>query len=170
MRFIHLLITFSALIFFSNCSGQSNKAVEDQKKAYEALAKTAPRGEAPSAAIFLKATVNGKPWTATRVFREPDARSSYYLVSGESNGMTIGFNVYHAHMKEGDVKDFGANLAYLKDGESGFDGGKTGKVTITKVDDNGFEGTFYFTATSDYHPEIYKVTSGSFRSPWPGKK
>jgi Family of unknown function (DUF6252) len=170
MRFLNLLLPFSALVFFNCCSGQSNSAVEDQKKAYDALAKAAPRGEAPSAAIFLEATVNGKPWTATRVFREPDARSSYCLVSGENNGITIGFNVYHAHMKEGDIKDFGANLCYLLDAEKSYDGGRAGKVTITKVDDNGFEGSFYFTASSTDQPEVYKVTSGSFRSPWPGKK
>ena len=170
MRSLNLLLLFSALVFFTRCSGQANSAVKDQKKAYDALAKTAPRGETPSTSIFLKATINEKPWTATRVFRDPSAGSSYYRISGESNGITIGFDVYHAHMKEGDVKDFGPNLAYLLDGENSFDSGKTGKVTITKVDNDGFEGNFYFTANSTYHPKTYTVTSGSFRCPWARKK
>jgi hypothetical protein len=174
MRILNLLVLFSVLVLFIRCSGQANSAVEDQKKAYEALAGTASRGEAPSSSIFLKCTINGKPWTATSVFRDPSAGSSYYLISGESSGITIGFNVYHAHMKEGDVKDFGSNLAYLMEGEKGFDGGKAGKVTITKVDDNGFEGTFYFTAKEITYEtpstKKYEVTNGAFRCPWARKK
>jgi hypothetical protein len=86
MRLLNLFLLFSVLVSFARCSGQTKSAVEDQKKAYKALAKAAPRGETPGAFIFLKATINGKPWTATSVFRDPDAGSSYYLISGESNG------------------------------------------------------------------------------------
>ncbi len=52
-----------ALVFFifASCSGQSNKVVEDQKKAYQALDKYTPKGEAPGANLFIKATIDGKP-------------------------------------------------------------------------------------------------------------
>src|SRR5258706_15411640 len=98
MRNINLFLFIVILGFFIQCSGQTNSAVEDQKKAYEVLRAFEPPGESPNADIYMKAVVNGKPWTASKVIRDPSIGSSYYRVTGKSNGITIGFEVYYRRL------------------------------------------------------------------------
>jgi hypothetical protein len=174
MRFLNSLLLFCLLTFLTRCSGQANTAVDDQKKAYEALKALEPAGESPSAAIYLRAVVNGKPWTASKVVRDPTIGSSYYRVTGKSNGMTIGFDVYYRRLKEGDVVGYGSNTAFVIEAEQTYDGGNAGKITITKLDDDGFEGKFYFTATKTADEKgpskTYVVTDGIFRFPYAKRK
>jgi hypothetical protein len=172
MRYLTSLLFFGVLIFFTQCSGQTGSAAEAKKLANAISEKTAIPGESPSESIYMKATIDGKQWTADKLIRDESVGSNNYRVTGVGNGSTIGFYVYVPHLKVGDVTNFGESNAadFITDDENSFYGARTGKFVITKLDDQGFEGTFYFTATTTSATKKYEVTSGSFRFPWAKKK
>jgi hypothetical protein len=169
MHNVQMITLGIAFVFFASCSGQSNKAVEDQKKAYQALQQYTPTGEAPRSDLHMKATIDGKPWVADKLIPDPDTRSNSYHVSGSANDIRIGFDVWVPRLKAGDVIEFkeghAADLTLSDD--VGFYAGRTGKFTVTKVDGDGFEGTFYFTANTVRGPQKHEITNGELRFPWP---
>ena len=171
-RTIKLVCFYSCCLFFVQCSGQAKTAVEAQKLANEISSKSATPGESPNANIYMKAIIDGKPWTATKLIRDNSIGSNDYRVTGSGNGTTIGFNVYLPHMKVGDVARFYENNVadFITDDEHAFYGGSTGKFVVTKLDDQGFEGTFYFTASSQAVAKKFEVTGGSLRFPWAKRK
>jgi len=172
MRHFNALLLFSVLVLFANCSGQTNSAVEAQKLANEISEKTAVPGESPNSNLYMKAVINGKQWAADRLIPDEDARSSNYHVNGSANGTTIAFYVSTSHIKMGDVHKFGESNAadFMTDDENVFYGGRTGNFEVTKVDDAGFEGKFYFDATSARAPAKFAVTEGVLRFPWAKRK
>jgi hypothetical protein len=169
MRYVQMITTSLVFMFFARCSGQSNKAVEDQKKAYQALAQYTPQGEAPRANLYMKASIDGKPWVADKLIPDPDTRSNSYRVSGSANDITIGFYVWVPRLKAGDIIEFkeghAADLTTTDD--IGFYAGRKGKFIVTKVDADGFEGTFYFTANTVRGSQTHEITNGELRFPWP---
>ena len=170
MRFFSPLSLFCILVLFAKCSGQSS-AVQAQKLANEISEKTAVPGEAPGANLYMKAVINGKKWEADKLI--PDqSRSSEYRVTGAAKGTTIGFYVYIPHITVGSETKFGESHAadFITDDENSFYGGRTGKFIITKVDEDGFEGTFYFTASTSSATKKYDITEGVLRFPWAKRK
>ena len=161
MRHFHFLFIFSILVLFTNCSGQTNNAVEAQKLANEIREKTAVPGESPNANLYMKAVINGKSWTADKLIPDEDKGSSNYHVNGSADGTTIAFYVYTTHIKAGDVYKFGeSNTAdFITNDEVVFYGGRKGNFEVTKVDNEGFEGKFYFDATSSGAPGKFVVTA-----------
>jgi hypothetical protein len=172
MRYFNIVLLFCVLILFTKCSGQTNNAVEAQKLANEIREKTAIPGESPSANLYMKAVIDGKQWTADKLIQDEDARSSNYHVNGSANGTSIAFYVSTSHIKAGDVCNFGENNAadFMTDDDNVFYGGRTGKFEVTRVDDAGFEGKFYFTASSVRAPKKFEVTEGVLRFPWAKRK
>lgn len=163
---------YSFCLFFVQCSGQTKTAMEAQKLANEIREKSAIPGESPGENIYMKAIIDGKPWTATKLIRDNSVGSNDYRVTGTGNGTTIGFYIYLPHIKTGDVSKFyEGNVAdFITNDEHAFYGGRTGKFVVTKLDDQGFEGTFYFTASSNDVAKKFEVTGGSLRFPWAKRK
>jgi hypothetical protein len=169
---ISLFLFCGICLFFVQCSGQAKTAIEAQKLANEISDKTAIPGESPTGNIYMKAIINGKPWTASKLIRDNSIGSNNYRVTGTGNGTTIGFYVYLPHLKAGDdARFYEGNVAdFITDDENVFYGGSTGKFVVTKVDNQGFEGIFYFTASSKDVSKKFEVTGGSLRFPWPKKQ
>ena len=171
MRFLNPILLFSVLILFTKCTGQTGNAVEAQKLANEIKEKTAVPGEAPNTNLYMNALIDGKKWTADKLI--PDqSRSSEYRVTGSANGTTIGFYVYIPHITVGQESKFGENNGadFITDDANTFYGGRTGKFIVTKLDDQGFEGKFYFTASTSSASKKYDVTEGVLRFPWGKRK
>ena len=172
MRHLISLLFFGILIIFSKSSCQTKQAADAKKLASEITEKTTTPGESPSESIYMKATIDGKPWKATKLIRDESIGSNNYRVTGVGNETTIGFYVYLPHLKVNDVTEFREdNVAdFITNDEHSFYGARTGKFVITKMDDQGFEGTFYFTATTSSVSKKFEVTSGSLRFPWAKRK
>ena len=166
------LVFCGICLFFIQCTGQTNTAKEAQQLANKIKEKTDVPGEAPSANLFMKAVIDGTPWTATKLIRDNSIGSNNYRVTGTGNETTIGFYVYIPHLKVGDVSKFyEANVAdFITNDEHVFYGGRTGKFVVTKIDEEGFEGNFSFTASSEGQAKKFEVTNGSLRFPWAKRK
>ncbi|HEY2648963.1 MAG TPA: hypothetical protein VGI38_07200 [Puia sp.] len=172
MRYLCPTLLFSILTLFTNCSGQSGSAVDAQKLANQIRDKTAVPGESPGTNLYMKAVIDGKQWTADKLIPDESRASNNYRVTGSANGTTIGFYVYIPHIHVGDVIKFSENFAadFITDDENSFYGGRTGKFVVTKLDDQGFEGTFNFTAATASAAKKYEVTQGVLRFPWVKRK
>jgi hypothetical protein len=172
MRCLGPLLLFGVLVLFNNCTGRTGSAVEAQKLANQILVKNAVPGESPNANLFMKAVIDDKEWTADKLIPDEDARSNSYRVTGSANGTTIGFYVYVPHIKVGDTHNFGEGNAadFITDDENSFYGGRSGKFEVTKLDDDGFEGRFYFTASTVSAAKKHEVTEGVLRFPWAKRK
>ena len=173
MRQISGGIFVSVLLFLSSCHGQSTKAGEDAiKLADQIKEKTNIPGVPPDEHIHMTATVDGKSWTADHLMPDRSTGSNEYRVQAAGNGISIGFYVYTPHLKIGSEERFGESNAVdlIFDDRSGFYGGRKGRFVVTKVDDDGFEGNFYFTATTSGGPGTVEVKDGTLRFPWPKRK
>jgi hypothetical protein len=174
MRKLSGLLFIAISFILSGSYGQSSKtqkAIDDQKKAYEVLAQNAPPSMPPSDRIFMKATIGGRSWSAGHLIPETDTRTTSYRVYGEEGGVSISFYVYidRRYLKPGLTHDFseGSAVDFETNDEVVFYGGRKGKYVITKVDDAGFEGTFFFTANSVRSKNVIEVENGVFRFPFP---
>lgn len=155
------------IVFFCQCSGQSTQ--QDAKKlATDIKEKMKPGEVPPGAGIYMKATIDGKPWTASNLIPDRSTGSNDYRVTGTADETTIGFYIYMPHIKVGSVEKFSENHAadFITHDEHAFYGARTGKFVITKLDEEGFEGTFFFTATSSSSTKKFEVTNGVLRFPW----
>ena len=172
MRYLSQVLLFSILVLFTKCNGQAGSAVEAQKLANEIREKTAVPGETPNANLYMKAVIDGKQWTADKLIPDDSRGSNNYRVTGSANGTTIGFYVYTPRLQAGDISNFkeGNAADFITDDENTFYGGRTGKFVVTKVDDEGFEGTFHFTAATSSATKKYEVTEGVLRFPWVKKQ
>lgn len=168
MRYVQTITSIIVFVCFASCSGQSNKAVEDPKKVYQAIVANTPQGVPPRGDLYMKATIDGKPWVASRLIPDPDKRNDDYRVTGSTDDITIGFYVWVPHLKAGDVTKFNENHAadFITNDDIAFYGGRTGKFTVTKVDADGFEGTFFFTANTVRGSGQHEITNGVLRFPW----
>ena len=171
MRQINGLLFLCTLFLFTSCHGQNTKAYNDAKKlAGQISEKTNIPGVAPDEHIYMKATVDGKSWTADHLLPDRDAGSNEYRVQGAGNGVTIGFYVYTPHLHIGSEEKFkdGNAVDLILDNATVFYGGRKGRFVVTKVDNDGFEGNFLFTATSASSGGAtpVEVTEGTLRFPW----
>lgn len=141
----NILACCAILVFFACAQKESKQQEEDTNGA------------------FMKATINGKAWTAARMtvdYSYPD-RSSDNLVHGETDDFSISFYLYKP--KAGNKRSFSENYAVEFSTDADYYGGRKGEVTVTKADDKWIEGTFYFTATSSRSDKTFEVTNGTFR-------
>lgn len=162
------LMLLGVFLFMESCSGQSQHSTDARTLANRIQEKTNAPGISPGADIFMKATIDGEPWTASKLIPDKEPGNSEYRVTGTGNNTTIGFYVYIPHIKVGDVFKFNANHAadFITKDVNTFYGGSQGTFVVTALDDRGFEGTFNFTATTTGDSKTYKVTAGSLRFPW----
>ena len=170
MKQISSIFLFTLLVFISSCNGQS-KAMEDQKKAYQILAKNSPKDHAPSDKLYMRCMIDGKPWAATELIPDPETGSSLYHLVGKTDNITIAFYVpgNRRYLLPGYTRKFGDghNADFEKTPDDVvFYGGDKGTYAITKVDDDGFEGTFNFVASPLTGSKTFQVTDGVFRFPF----
>ena len=173
MKQIIATTLLSLLILISSCNGQS-KAMEDQKKAYEIMAKNKPKNSAPSDKIYMRCSIDGKSWSATELIPDPETGSSLYHLVGKTDDITIAFYVpgNRRYLLPGYTRKFGDghNADFEKSNDDQvFYGGDKGTYAITKVDDDGFEGTFNFVASPLTGSKTFQVTNGVFRFPFAKK-
>jgi hypothetical protein len=150
------------LLAFLSCNNQSDA----QKKVKEVSAVTrevAGEEKTDLNGAYLKATIDGKKWEATKMGPFYGPESSYKLVSGETKDITINFQLHKptTGMKREFRDDNVANFIT----DEGFFSGNKGEVIVTKVDGQWIEGTFHFTASSTSSGKTYEVTNGTFRVP-----
>ena len=110
----------------------------------------------------MKATINGKQWTATSMI-SPDVAGR---ISGDANEIGIGLPYNRSNMVAGSKTTFSHDDAtdiFLPASDGGILGGYKGEMIITKVNDQWAEGTFYFSASSDRSDKTAEVTDGFFR-------
>jgi hypothetical protein len=150
------------LLLFFSCNNQSDA----QNKANEIAAATQQAAGAEkndTKGAYLKATIDGKKWEATRIGPFYGPESSYKLVSGETDDIKINFQLHKpaTGMKREFTSDNVANFIT----DEGFFSGNKGQVNVTKVDGQWIEGTFYFTASGSSSGKTYELTNGMFRIP-----
>ena len=151
------------LLFIYSCNGSSDA----QKKANEisnTLSQQSSDEEKPVAdGAYMKATIDGKQWRASKTMTDNEPSSSYKFVYGDSDDFTISFYIYKP--ETGNKRPFTENYAADFSTSDAFFGGRKGELIITKADDEWVEGTFNFTAnsTSSGSSKVYEITNGSFR-------
>ena len=152
------ILVVVAAIILSACGGNS-AAVEQAKRTQEMIKENTP-GTVPTSAtgFSMKAKVNGKEWVASTMMPpEAPARIIGYL-----NGESISLPYDRRDMVVGSKTNFETSAVdlFLND-DVGMWGGHKGEMEVTKVDENGAEGKFYFTATDNN--KTVEVTEGFFR-------
>lgn len=154
--------SLALLLIIAGCSSTQSEAEKIAQQIKETREASTPAAATPSEnGIYLKATIDGKPWQAEKMIPDMDPNSSYKRIHGEKGEIMISFQLWKPQtgmkrkFKEDDVADFFA--------EDGIFGGRTGEVIVTKADDQFIEGTFYFTASSTANNIKHEITNGSFR-------
>ena len=114
---------------------------------------------------YLRATIKGKRWEATGM--TPDfTRSSLSVVNGRNKNGFLNFNINNRLAKVGKPREFrdtNAAMYWDENDEDWF--GKSGSVTVNKIDERFIEGTFNFTAEENGKTVV--CTNGEFRVPSP---
>lgn len=114
---------------------------------------------------MMKAKIDGRDWSASHMMPDDDVNSSYKMIHGENGGDYINFQLWKRGIEVGKKITFSddhvANLSL--ENVSGFFGGKSGEVEITKMDEQWLEGNFHFTATTSSSDKKVEVTEGQFR-------
>lgn len=155
-------------MFISSCGNTaatdaSAKADEIRKQVKESTPGSIP---ASGAGYMMTAKLDGKDWTATSLIPDEDQRSSYIRIAGEDGeGNSISFQLWKRGLSPGAKTAFSEDHAAdvnIKD-FSGFLGGRSGEVEITKMDDKWMEGKFQMTATSLQSDKKVEITEGKFR-------
>jgi hypothetical protein len=140
----------------------SSEAEQTAQKIKETREANTPAAETPSEnGIYLKATIDGKPWQAEKMIPDMDPNSSYKRIHGEKGEIMISFQLWKPQtgMKREFKEDYAADFF----SEDGIFGGRKGEVIVTKADGQFIEGTFYFTATTMANNTKHEITNGSFR-------
>jgi hypothetical protein len=124
-----------------------------------AATKSMPEG------CYLRAVIDGQKWEATAM--TPDrTHASIIPVNGKKGDSFITFTIGGMRENIGKPRDLSdANTITYFDGNEKFWGGKSGQVTVQKMDDQFIEGTFNFTAEKD--GANVTCTNGEFRIPSP---
>lgn len=145
-----LLIAGAAIIImvsFTNCNSSKSEAEKAAETIKDMSANKGTPGSKPVAetGTFVKATIDGKEWEAMRMVQDASPGSSYKLVHGEDDDITIHFSIWQPEV--GRTRKLGEDMAI--DFWKGDDilGGRSGEITVTRVDEQWVEGTFHFTAT-----------------------
>jgi hypothetical protein len=136
--------------------------MKDQQQAVETMKSTTP-GTVPTTSdgYTMTAKLDGKEWKAGSMM-PPEAPSR---IIGYNNGEFISFPYDRRKMVAGNkitfTQDYSVDLT--TDDDVKFWAGRKGEMTITKVDDNMAEGTFFFTASANGSTKTIEVTDGFFR-------
>lgn len=164
------IVTLLSFIFFS-CGGSAQDEAKDlAEQIKETTKKNSPGTVATSESkYYMKAKINGKQWVASHMMPDEDANSSYIRIHGENGGDYMNFQLWKRGVELGKKfpfdDDHAANLSLEED--SGFWGGTSGELEITKLDGKWMEGKFSFKATSSGSTKTIDVTEGFFRVPFP---
>jgi hypothetical protein len=163
-----LFVTLYALT--TGCKSKSSSDAEKLAKDIQSTVKKNSPGTVATSAegYFMKAKIDGKEWNAAYMMPDESASSSYKTIHGETGETYINFMIWRNGIKLGMTDAFGeGNAPNLSvEGVSGFWGGKSGELKITRVDEKWLEGNFQFDATSSSEPgKTIRVTDGSFRVP-----
>jgi hypothetical protein len=143
-------------------ASDKGKAMSDAKQAQAALQAITPGGIATSATGYaMKAKLNGKEWIATSMMPQ-DVTDR---IIGNKDGESISLPYDRRNLVAGKTIKFGENRAVdlFTNDDVAIWGGRSGEMTITKVDKTSAEGTFFFTATARDTKKKIEVTEGSFR-------
>jgi hypothetical protein len=157
MKTFHFLYAALFCLLIFSC-GQSDA----QKKASEISGVVDQSSATETNGSWLKATIDGKKWQASKM-TDYRAGSDYKLVSGQGDDFTISFQIHKP--TEGMTREFRDDNVADFWSDDGVFGGRKGKVTITKIDAQWIEGSFYFTANSTSSNKTYEVKDGLFRIP-----
>jgi hypothetical protein len=112
---------------------------------------------------YLRATINGKRWEATAMTPDLDG-TSLLLVNGRNEDGFINFNISGRQIKVEKPRIFNEVKAVMYWDENNDSwSGKSGSVTVHKVDEHFIEGTFNFTA--EQNGKTVVCTDGEFRVP-----
>jgi hypothetical protein len=167
MKTIQILCVSIYICLLSACNNGKNEAHNKTAVIGELAEQT--KSESPEASgSYMKATIEGKQWSASTVKTDDNASSNYKLVYGETAEFSISFYLHSPGT--GDKRPFSEEFAAEFSTADNFFGGKKGELTITSSDDRWIEGKFYFTATSQRSAKVYEITDGVFRVPATQKK
>lgn len=154
--------SLALLLIIACCNSAQSEAEKTAQQIKEARAANTPAAETPSDnGVYIKATIDGKPWQAEKMIPDMDPNSSYKRIHGEKGETMISFQLWKP--QTGMKRDFREDYVADFFAEDGIFGGRTGEVTVTKADDQFIEGTFYFTATSTADHTKHEISNGSFR-------
>lgn len=161
-----LLIAGVVVILMTSLSSCNSSKSEAEKTAENIKDMSTNKGTLGSKPVsetgtFVKATIDGKEWKATRMVQDASPNSSYKLVHGEDDDIIINFNIWQPEV--GRIRKLGEDMSI--DFWKGDDimGGRSGEIVITRADEQWVEGTFHFTATQMNSSKKVEVTNGSFR-------
>lgn len=160
------LLTVSIAVILMASFTSCNSSKSDAEKAADTIKEAAAQGSPGTKPVsetntFVKATIDGKEWEAKRMMQDASVNSSYKLVCGEDDDITIRFSIWQP--EAGRTRKLGEDMVidFWNGGE--ILGGRSGEITITRVDEKWVEGTFHFTATQMNSDKKYEITNGSFR-------
>jgi hypothetical protein len=160
---VNAVISIIIMATFANCNSSKPEAEKTADSIKDVTGNKGTTGAVPvsKTGTFVKATIDGKEWEATRMLQDAPASSSYKLVHGEDNDISINFNIWKPEV--GRTRKLGEDMVidFWKGDE--ILGGRSGEITITRADEQWVEGTFHFTATQIEGSKIYEITNGSFR-------
>ena len=164
------IVTLLSFVLFACGSSAQDEAEDLASRIEETTKKNSPGTVATSESnYYMKAKIDGKKWVATHMMPDEDASSSYIRIHGENGGDYMNFQLWKQGAEPGKSfpfdEDHAANLSLEED--SGFWGGTSGQLEITKLDGKWMEGKFSFKATSSSSPKTIDVTEGFFRVPFP---
>ncbi len=151
------------LVFFLiSCKGKSQSDAQKTVGNIQSMVKQHTPGSVPTSetGYYMKATINGKEWTANEMLPpEQPAR-----IIGYNGKESISLPYDRRDMVVGDKTNFkNSAVDLMLNDDVGIWGGHSGEMEITKVDDKSAEGKFYFTADGLQTDKKIQVTNGFFR-------
>jgi len=155
-----------ATFVLTSCNGQSG-AVKDQQSAYKKLDEMKKKGTFPTTSDGWTMTclVDGQPWKATEIVDPP----GYGRIVGNYKESKISLPDPERY-EVGDKTDFSRSAVDFDPlGSTGFWGGHSGEMEITKVGSEWVEGKFHFTAKLMNSSKTMEITNGFFRIPLKNK-
>jgi len=159
-------LTAAIAVVFVTSFNSCNSSKSEAEKVAETIKDAASQGTPGSKPVsetgtFVKATIDGKEWEAKRMVQDASVNSSYKLVCGEDDDITIRFSIWQP--EAGRTRKLGSDMVIDFWNGDEILGGRSGEITITRADEKWVEGTFHFTATQMDSDKKYEITNGSFR-------
>jgi hypothetical protein len=153
---------FILMFLLISCKGNSQKDAEKTAGDIQSMVKEHTPGTVATSesGYYMKATINGKEWTASEMM--PPERPSRII--GYNNKESISLPYDRRDMVVGNKTNFkNSAVDLMLNDDVGIWGGHSGEMEITKVDDKSAEGKFYFTADGLQSDKKMEVTNGVFR-------
>jgi hypothetical protein len=160
-----LLAAFS-IVCLAHCKSKAqNEAEQAAMNIVKTMDETSPESKANTSGFYMKATIDGKKWEATKMTPDYSADASYKLIHGETPEITLTYNLYMP--ETGKKIEFSNEEMITLMTDNGIFSGKKGELIVTDANDKWIEGKFHFTATSSSLPKVIEVKDGSFRVAMP---